>query len=53
MGEYISDVTVTVNRQANILSTRTIPVSIAIVPLGYVKAIEVEIGFRNPALASE
>lgn len=52
VGEYISDVTVTVDRTANILSTKTIPVSVAIVPLGYIKAIEVEIGFKNPALAT-
>lgn len=51
VGEWISDVSVTVDRSANILSTGDIPVHVAIVPLGYVKAISVEIGFRNPAIA--
>ena len=43
-------VRVTVDRTENILSSRRLPVSIAIIPLGYAKYISVEIGFENPAL---
>nr|WP_279231971.1 DUF2586 family protein [Thermus hydrothermalis] len=43
-------VRVTVDRTENILSSRRLPVSIAIIPLGYAKFISVEIGFENPAL---
>lgn len=53
VGQFVSEVSVTVDRTSNILSTKTIPVNVAIVPLGYVKAIEVTIGFKNPALTSE
>jgi hypothetical protein len=44
-------VRVTVDRTENILSSRRLPVEIAIVPLGYAKYIAVTIGFENPALA--
>ncbi len=43
-------VRVTVDRAENILSSRRLPVEIAIVPLGYAKYISVAIGFENPAL---
>lgn len=43
-------VRVTVDRTENILSSRRLPVSIAIIPLGYAKYIRAEIGFENPAL---
>ncbi|ALJ90060.1 phage tail sheath protein [Thermus aquaticus Y51MC23] len=43
-------VRVTVDRTENILSSRRLPVSIAVIPLGYAKFISVEIGFENPAL---
>ena len=43
-------VRVTVDRTENILSSRRLPVSIAIIPLGYAKYISVEIGFENAAL---
>jgi hypothetical protein len=51
VGAFVSGVTATVDRTTNILSTGTIPLTIAIVPLGYIKAITVKIGFENPALA--
>jgi hypothetical protein len=44
-------VRVTVDRTENILSSRRLPVEIAVVPLGYAKYISVTIGFENPALA--
>jgi hypothetical protein len=44
-------VRVTVDRTENILSSRRLPVEIAIVPLGYAKYISATIGFENPALA--
>jgi hypothetical protein len=44
-------VRVTVDRTENILSSRRLPVEIAIVPLGYAKYVAVTIGFENPALA--
>ncbi len=45
-----SDVSVTVSRTANVLSTQTLPVSVRVLPLGYAKWITVDIGFSNPAL---
>jgi hypothetical protein len=47
---YASDVSVVVDRTVNILSTQRLPVRFRIVPLGYVKFIDGEIGFSNPAL---
>jgi hypothetical protein len=41
---------VVVNRSANILSTSTLPVTVRIVPLGYMKFIATNIGFTNPAI---
>jgi hypothetical protein len=48
---FASDVSVTVNRTDNILSTQTLRVKTRVIPLGYAKFIENEIGFSNPALA--
>jgi hypothetical protein len=45
-------VTVTISRTALILTTRTMPVTIAIVPKGYAENIPILIGLINPALAS-
>jgi hypothetical protein len=42
---------VVVNRSANILSTSTLPVTVRITPLGYMKYISTNIGFTNPALS--
>lgn len=42
---------VVVNRSANILSTSTLPVTVRIVPLGYMKYITTNIGFTNPAIS--
>lgn len=47
---YASDVAVIVDRTVNILSTQRLPVKFRIVPLGYAKFIDGEIGFSNPAL---
>ncbi len=44
-------VTAVVTRNVNILSTKTIPITIGVVPHGYAKFINVTIGFVNPALA--
>lgn len=47
---YASDVSVVVDRTVNILSSQRLPVRFRVVPLGYVKFIDGEIGFSNPAL---
>ena len=44
-----SSVSVIVAGNDNILSTRTLTVTIRIVPLGYIKSISITIGFSNPA----
>lgn len=46
------DTSVVVTRNVNILSTRTVPVTVGIIPFGYAKFIYITIGFVNPALAS-
>lgn len=45
-----SDVRETVNRASNVLSTKTLPVTIRVVPVGYASFIPVDIGLLNPAL---
>lgn len=45
-----SGVDIVVNREANILSTKTMPVSVRITPVGYASFIPVDIGLVNPAL---
>jgi len=47
-----SSSSVVVNRSANILSTSILPVTVRIVPLGYLKFIATNIGFSNPALSA-
>lgn len=47
---YASDVAVAVDRTNNILSTSILKGSIRVIPLGYNKAIELTIGYFNPAL---
>jgi hypothetical protein len=47
---HASAVSVKVSRTENILSSQRIPVTIRVVPLGYARAIAVDIGFSNPAL---
>lgn len=44
-----SDVQVIVKRDNNILSDRTLYVTIRVLPVAYLKFIEIDIGFRNPA----
>lgn len=48
----ISDVSTSVNRAANILSTGIEPVTIAVTPLAYGRQIQTSIGFNNPALVA-
>lgn len=47
---YASDLSIAVNRNVNIISTGNIPITARLVPLGYAKAISVDVGFSNPAL---
>ena len=46
----VSSATCVVSRTDNILSTATLTVTISIVPLGYIKAINVTLTFVNPAI---
>lgn len=45
-----SDVKETVNRASNVLSTKTVPVTIRVVPKGYANFITADVGLLNPAL---
>lgn len=45
---FASNVTVAVSRTENILSTQTLPITVRVLPLGYSKFIEVDLGFNNP-----
>lgn len=47
---YASDCSVAVDRTVNILSTQQLKVKFRVIPLGYAKFIDGEIGFSNPAL---
>jgi hypothetical protein len=49
---YVSDATVRVHRDVNILSTGRLVVTVRLVPLGYLKSISVDIGFLNPSLVA-
>lgn len=46
-----SDSVFVVSRSDNLLSTKTLTGSCRVTPLAYPKAIEIEVGFMNPALA--
>ena len=46
----VSDAFCVVNRTTNILSTRTLKVTISVIPLGYMKQIDMTLTFLNPAL---
>jgi hypothetical protein len=46
---YASAASVSLNRTQNILSTGILPTTVRVVPLGYARAISVDIGFQNPA----
>jgi hypothetical protein len=48
---HASAVEVKVARDENILSTQTLRCTVAVVPLGYARAIEAEVGLKNPALS--
>lgn len=45
-----SDVFLTLNRDNNILSNRTQPMRVSVLPLGYMEYIPIDFGFFNPAL---
>lgn len=45
-----SDVKIVVNRTSNVLSTKTIPVTIRVIPKGYANFITADVGLLNPAL---
>lgn len=45
-----SDLLIVVNRVSNVLSTKTIPVSVRVVPKGYANFITADVGLLNPAL---
>ncbi len=46
-----SGASVVVDRNANILSTKNLPVNVRVVPLGYTRTLTANVGFSNPALA--
>lgn len=50
MSPDISDVSVSVNRTDNILSTQLLRVKTRVTPLGYAASISEDIGFQNPSL---
>lgn len=50
--KWTSDASSRVSRDTNILSTMTLKTRVRIIPKGYAKHIETEIGFYNPALAA-
>jgi hypothetical protein len=47
---HASAVSATVSRIDNILTTKTLTVSVRVTPKGYVGGIDVDVGFTNPAL---
>ena len=47
----ISDLSFSINRVTNVLSTQRLDTTIRILPLGYAKTITADIGFANPSLA--
>lgn len=46
----VSDAFTVVNRTTNILSTKTLYVTLSVIPLGYLKTVDVTLTFLNPAL---
>lgn len=52
LGGEASGVRVRIDREANILSTRKITFTLSVIPLGYMKYIDVVVGFVNPMLAA-
>jgi hypothetical protein len=49
---HVSAISFTLSRTDNLLSTSTLTGKVRIVPLGYLRGIEVTIGFNNPALSA-
>lgn len=45
-----SDLEIVVNRASNVLSTKTIPTTVRVVPKGYANFITADVGLLNPAL---
>ena len=52
-GSELSDVTVSVYASDNILSTQTLRANISIVPKGYFKNVEFDVGFENPNITAQ
>lgn len=48
----VSDVFATVSRTDNILSTSTLTTTVSVIPLGYIKSVNTQITFVNPAIAA-
>jgi len=48
--DRVTDVQVTIKRDQNMLSTLTLTETVRVIPKGYAKYIETNIGFLNPAL---
>ena len=52
LGANVSGVRIRLNREENILSTEHIEFTVSIIPLGYLKYIDVTVGFENPYLSA-
>ncbi len=50
LGENVSDVSVEVDLQANILSTENLPIEVSVTPRAIMSTITTTLGFANPAL---
>jgi len=50
LGDDITDVRVTVDRNANIITTSTLSVTVGVIPVGYAEFINGTVGLLNPAL---
>jgi hypothetical protein len=48
--QYATDLTVVIDRTNNILSSNTLRMQLRVIPKGYAKFIEQELGFQNPKL---
>lgn len=47
---YASGASIVLSRTQNILSTATEPVTVRVIPVGYLESLQVNIGFQNPAI---
>lgn len=53
IGANASGIRVRLDREENILSTEYVEFDLSVIPLGYLKAITVRVGFLNPMLAAQ